>query len=142
MYKTGNKKSVGNCARCKKFALVNGDGLCGVCAVSMLDQLEKAILLTAEKPQITKDEIAETVGVSPEQVNEWIRLGKIHCVAVRSLCPTCNRVVINQLICPHCGYQSSNKTARSIKPPLRETLTESARYERFSQKKSKKTSTK
>jgi hypothetical protein len=105
----------------------------------MLDQLEKAIRLTAGNPQITKDEIAEALGVSPEQVNEWIRLGKIRCVALRSVCPTCNRVIINQLICPHCGYASAGNPARTIKPPLRAALTESVRSERFSQKRNNQT---
>lgn len=139
MNKAVQKARFGNCGRCRGFFMLDRDGLCHRCSVFVLDQLEKATRLTIKNPEITCEEVSGNLGISIELVNEWIRMGKIRCVALRYTCPTCKRIIVNQMICSYCGYTPELIPEKNDKPKVRSGLMESVIEERFSRKRKRTT---
>ncbi len=126
------KTQFGNCTNCNEYSMMNSDGLCQKCSNFYIDQLENAIDLTKNNPEITCQEIANTLEISIEKVEEWVKKGKIRCISLRFVCPKCDKEVINQLKCPHCNAIKITETFIKKKTTPKSAITELFLEERFS----------
>jgi len=129
----------GNCSHCKTFANLDREGLCAACSTFVLDQIDRATQMIIENPELTREEISDSLGVSIECVNQWIQSGRVRCVVVRYTCPTCHRTIVNRMICSHCGYTPKSQPEENPKPRIRSNLMESILEERFSRQRKRLT---
>lgn len=132
MNRTSKQVRFGNCQHCKAYSKLDSEGLCGQCSTDFLELLETAARIVQKNPSITSVEVAEQMGIPVEQVNEWIRQGKLRCIAIRFNCPTCKREITNKLTCSYCGYVPDLSPSTQEKPKSRITLANLVLDERFS----------
>jgi hypothetical protein len=126
------KTRFGNCANCNDYSMINDEILCQKCSNFFMDQLENAIDLTKNNPEITSEEVANHLDISIDKVEEWAKKGKIRCTTLRFICPKCAKEVINQVKCPHCKIPNQTEIFIQEKTIRRSAITGLFLEERFS----------
>lgn len=129
----------GNCVHCQQYTKLIRDGLCYSCLESEVSLLGKALCLIHLDPGISIEEIAGSLHIPCDHVYTWIRTGKIRCLAVQFTCPTCRRDIINQVICPYCGYSPISLPLHQENRPPRSALLKAYLEARFSRNRKRQT---
>jgi len=100
-YREGRFK---NCVECGRYLPVDAKGRCQDCFEVERDLLDAARQRLQEQPDMTIEELSHKMGVDEERVADWMRDGRVKCVAIRKKCPNCGRVMVNRFSCDSCGY--------------------------------------
>ncbi len=89
----------GNCVECNAYQLVDRDGLCNSCMDEERTLIDQACRYMQKHPHATREELAEALQVSLTRVNRWLKHRRIHCIAMRAVCPECGKELINTFEC-------------------------------------------
>ncbi len=105
-YREGRFK---NCADCGRYLPVDTKGRCQDCFETDRELADSAREQLREQPDMTIQELSKKMGVDEERVADWMRDGRVKCVAIRKKCPNCGRLMVNRFSCDSCGYNKPPK---------------------------------
>lgn len=106
-----------NCSVCKFYRPVNSEGICLDCFEAEQQALELTIDYLHEHPHATGEDAAQALNIPFQQVEEWIRDGKIRCIVFEAQCPNCGKSLVNEISCERCGESLAPK----LSPPPKKT---------------------
>ncbi len=105
-----------NCIGCHQYNRLDSNGRCQNCVEVDLKLIDIARKIFQHNPHITREEVADKLGVTLDRVDGWIRDRKVRCVTLKEKCPDCGRLVVNKFSCVNCGYNASPPPAPAGKP--------------------------
>ncbi len=97
-----------NCTDCSQYSTVDKDGRCGLCANREKELLQTAKQILKDLPEINREELANLLHVDIRRVDQWLRSGKVRCVALTTKCPKCGNP-IHQFSCTVCNYRATDE---------------------------------
>lgn len=104
---------VRNCRRCRRlFNYLGGQNICPVCK----DELEKQFLKVRdyirENPGVPLQEVADANEVTPNQIKDWIKEGRLELAkgsAITLNCEKCGEPILRGRFCDKCNDKMADR---------------------------------
>ena len=108
-----------NCHQCGELALLDVFETCLKCGRRRQELFSKAQPLAIKNPDLTYQEIANSIGAEEEEVLALVRGGFLRCAVTKWKCQGCGKKNKNCWLCSQCGREADEN---QVTPKQREFL--------------------